>query len=124
MHKASVPLRPIVSSIGSITYNISKYLASILSPLVGNSEHHVTSSKDFVDEISAVTVDPCETLVSFDVTSLFTCIPPGEAVECIRTVLTTDDSLAERTKLSPDQVCELLSLCSKHDLFLIPEKHI
>ena len=37
IHKPSpIPVRPIVSSIGSVTYNIAKHLASILSPLVGN----------------------------------------------------------------------------------------
>uniref|UniRef100_A0A674PCU4 Uncharacterized protein n=1 Tax=Takifugu rubripes TaxID=31033 RepID=A0A674PCU4_TAKRU len=33
IHKPGTPLRPIVSSINSVTYNISKYLASILSPM-------------------------------------------------------------------------------------------
>ena len=32
IHKNNTPLRPIVSSCGSITYNAAKYLASILSP--------------------------------------------------------------------------------------------
>ena len=40
IHKEGAPLRPIVSSINSVTYNIAKYLATILSPLVGNTPHH------------------------------------------------------------------------------------
>ena len=35
IHKASVPLRPIVSSINSPTYNLSRYLAGVLPPLWG-----------------------------------------------------------------------------------------
>ena len=35
IHKASCPLRPIVSSINSPTYHLSRYLANILSPLWG-----------------------------------------------------------------------------------------
>ena len=36
IHKPAVPLRPIVASQGSSTYNLAKYLAEILKPLVGN----------------------------------------------------------------------------------------
>ena len=38
-------------------------------------------------------------LVSFDVSSLFTNVPIGEAVQVIQTELREDDSLAERNKL-------------------------
>ena len=33
LHKKDVPMRPIVSAIGSYTYELSKYLAEILKPL-------------------------------------------------------------------------------------------
>ena len=35
IHKEGVPLRPIVSSIGAVTYHTAKELARILKPLVG-----------------------------------------------------------------------------------------
>ena len=41
VHKNNIPLRPIVSSIGTITYECAKYLADVLSPLMGKTEHHV-----------------------------------------------------------------------------------
>ena len=37
VHKAGVPLRPTVSSRGSVTYNTSKELARILKPLAGRT---------------------------------------------------------------------------------------
>ena len=40
IHKTGTPLRPIVSSRGSITYGIAKELAHIIKPLVGQSPHH------------------------------------------------------------------------------------
>ena len=41
IHKPDVPLRPIVAS---PTYNLAKYLAEILKPFVGKSEHYVVNS--------------------------------------------------------------------------------
>ena len=37
IHKPDTPLRPIVSSCGSVTYGVAKELAKILKPLVGKS---------------------------------------------------------------------------------------
>ena len=51
IHKKETPLRPIVSTCGSITYGVAKYLAKILGPLVGKSEHHIQNIQDFVQKI-------------------------------------------------------------------------
>ncbi|KAM4589401.1 uncharacterized protein V3H82_003528 isoform 2-T2 [Fundulus diaphanus] len=111
IHKEGTPLRPIVSSINSVTYNIAKQLASILAPLVGNTPHHIENSKDFANKVKHLKMAPGETLVSFDVTSLFTCIPTSEAVETVRKRLQQDSDLNNRTNFTPDQICNLLDLC-------------
>ena len=41
IHKEGVPLRPTVSSIGTPTYQLSKYLAGLLKHLILNSAHHI-----------------------------------------------------------------------------------
>ena len=111
IHKEGTPLRPIVSSINSVTYNIAKHVASILAPLVGHTAHHVHNSTDFVDKIREVIMARDETMVSYDVTSLFTCVPTAEATETVRRRLLEDTTLGDRTNLTPDQICQLLDLC-------------
>ncbi|XP_050957575.1 uncharacterized protein LOC127158535, partial [Labeo rohita] len=111
VHKDNYPLRPIVSSINSVTYNIAKYLATVLAPLVGNTPHHVNNSMDFVDKIRGLSLQGDETMVSYDVISLFTCVPTVLAVETVRSRLSHDPMLRERTQLNPDQVSTLLELC-------------
>ena len=54
IHKPGIPLRPIISSIGTVTYNTAKELAKILKPLVGLSTHHVHNTKDFVEQLKDV----------------------------------------------------------------------
>ena len=110
IHKEDCPLRPIVSSIGSITYATAKFLASILSPLVGHTEHFVKDSSHFVETLKDVTVEPNETLVSFDVTALFTSVPTDEAIKVIKERLECDPTLRERTNLDPQDIVQLLDV--------------
>ena len=111
IHKEGVPLRPIVSCINSVTYNIAKHVANILAPLVGNTPHHIQNSEEFADKIQGLRLELDETMVSYDVTSLFTCIPTREAVETVRHLLTQDRTLPDRTNLNTEQICQLLELC-------------
>ena len=108
IHKESVPLRPIVSCIGSPSYKLSKHITSIISPLVGKTSSHV---------LRDITVGEDELLVSFDMPSLFTNVPIGEAVQVIQAKLREDDSLAERTPLLPDRVAVLLDMCLRSTYF-------
>ena len=54
IHKPGIPLRPIVSSRGTVTYNPAKELAKILKPLVGMTSHHVQNTRDFVEQIKGI----------------------------------------------------------------------
>ena len=47
-------------SIETITYACAKYLADVLSPLVGKTEHHVNNSKEFTEYMKNLKVDPDE----------------------------------------------------------------
>jgi hypothetical protein len=51
IHKEGIPLRPIVNTIGSPTYELESYVAKILGPLVGGTESYIKDSNDFVNLI-------------------------------------------------------------------------
>ena len=109
VHKPGTPLRPIVSFIQSPTYHLSQHLSHLLSPLVGTSSSAVRNSKDFADFIVTQEMKG-ESLVSFDVISLFTNIPTDLAVDAAFR-LSMDDTLSERTDLSVQSITSLLRLC-------------
>ena len=108
IHKNTTPLRPIVSTIGSVTYELSKFLTNILSPLVGSTSHHIANTVDFVSKIKDLDLSDQEIMVSYDVSALFTSVPVPKAVEVIKDRLERDDTLKERSALSPSQIADLL----------------
>ena len=107
-----------MSSIGTITYAGAKYLADVLSPLVGKTEHHVKNSKDFAEYVKKLKVEPDEELRSCDVSALFTSVPVDKAMDVIRRKLEEDESLSKRTPLSPSDIITLLEKCLKCTYFL------
>ena len=111
VHKNSCSLRPIVACRGSISYDVAKFTADIISPLVGQSGHHLQNSKDLVDKLQNFQLESGEVLVSYDVTALFTCTPVQESLAIIKERLSKDNTLADRTDLSVDQVMSLLEYC-------------
>ncbi|XP_071803690.1 uncharacterized protein [Asterias amurensis] len=123
IHKPEVPLCPIVASRGSPTYDTAKYLAKVLRPLVGLTEHHVSNSTQFVDITRNLTLQPTDILVSFDVESLFTNVPTDEACFLAKERLSHDPSLPDRTGLSPDQIHDLLYTCVSSSCFQFQGKY-
>ena len=118
IHKAGTPLRPIISSIGTATYNTAKELARILKPLVGTSSHHVQNTRDFIDQIKDVRLKDGETIISYDVTSLFTSVPINPALEIIQQRLTEDQDLHKRTSMNIQQIISLLEFCLNSTSFM------
>ena len=80
LNKTGIPLRPIVSFIGSTTYELSKHLVTLLSPLVGNTPYTIKNAIEWKEVSASIKVNPNEELVSFDVVSLFTSIPTDVAI--------------------------------------------
>ena len=87
-HKQGNPMRPIISSVGSIAYKLSKFLVKTLSPLLGTiSNSHLKNSFDLVDKLNKLAITSDHRMVSFDVTSLFTKVPINDLLEYLSQIL-------------------------------------
>lgn len=99
LHKTGYPIRPIVSCNQSPTYNLSKYLANILSSVTGNNDHHIRDSWDLKAKINTLSIPSNYKLISLDVCSLYTSIPmelTKRAIEKNWDQITTQTTLTKK----------------------------
>ena len=86
VHKSDIPLRPILSAIGTHNYQLAKYLGPIINPITVN-EYTVTDSFNFVKEVMGLDTSN-SVMASFDVVSLFTNIPLNETIDiCVNSLM-------------------------------------
>ena len=105
IHKLSIPLRPIVDTIGSPTYRLVKFLANKLNPLLGNTISFIKYSSFFIEKIKYQHMDENELILSLDVVSLFTMIPIDEEIKIIE-------------NLTDHETTELVGLCLRSTFFI------
>ena len=117
IHKTGTPLRPIVSSIGGVTYSTSKELSRILSPLVGKSPHHIHNNQEFIQHLKGISLGSDDVMVSYDVRALFTSVPVQPALEVIKKLLDEDQVLHKRTTMSTKHIMDLLEFCLRSTYF-------
>ena len=108
-HKPNNPARPIISSVGSATYNLSKYLVTLLNPLIGTiSKSHIKNNVDLVEKLNNINIGSDFKLVSFDVVSLFTKVPIDDLLEFLPNELNKLDLPHPN-----DVIIDLIKLCIK-----------
>ena len=123
IHKVGTPLRPTVSSRGSITYGVAKELAYIIKPLVGQSLHHLKNTQHFIQQLQGKKLEPGQVITSFDVKALFTSVPVHPAIQIVKQRLQQDTTLPQRTNMSIPQITSLLEFCLTNTYFLYQGKY-
>ncbi|XP_054719035.1 uncharacterized protein LOC129228383, partial [Uloborus diversus] len=83
VHKPDIPLRPIVSNIGTASYKLAKYLVSIFSSLLVSNSFTVRNTVHFVQKLRYFKPHGL-TMASFNVKSLFTNVPVVGALDCLK----------------------------------------
>ena len=122
VHKAGVPLRPIVSSIGAVSYETSQELSKILKPLVGQSPYHVHNNQEFLHQLQEQKLGPDDIIMSYDVKALFTSVPIQPSIDIITKLLEKDPSLHYRTTMNIRQITSLIRILSQEHIFHLPEQ--
>ena len=120
IHKKQVPGRPICSSIGHPTCNISKFVDAHIKEYVPQTQSYVRDTQHFISRLKQLGQIPeGALLVTLDVSSLYTNIPNHEGILAVAAHLRQD-----RTKdpISP-YVLQLLRLVLHSMNFTFNDQH-
>ena len=110
LHKQGIPGRPIVSSCGSPTENIFRFVDYFLQPLTRALPSYVWGTTDFLHKLRELPVlSPESLLVTLDVSSLYTNIPHDEGINACEEFLNTRTDQSPPTK----DLCQLIQLILK-----------
>ena len=82
-----------------------------MNSVKGKNGYSIKNSEQFASQISTLAVPPGFKHVSFDVSSLFTCIPVDYALRVIKKKLENDSSWKDLTGLTLENILDLLELC-------------
>ena len=123
IHKEGIPLRPIVSSIGAVSYETSKELAKILKPLMGRYIYHVHNTQDFIQQMKDIKLQEDQCMMSFDVKALFTSVRIQPAISTIKKLLEEDPELHKITSLSVKNITSLLEFCLTSTYFIFQGRY-
>ena len=108
IHKEDVPMRGIVSTVGSPFEKLSRYLIPILRTIQGRSGLYIKNSRELKEKIKNWRVERNEVLVSYDVKNLYPSIPIDEALRLVEKLLNDCRTLKNITDLSVRSIMELL----------------
>ena len=84
IHKESIPVRPIVSYVGSPTYNLASFFSSTISKNTTPPRSKIINSFELVKKLKNVNVPDNYVLASLDVVSLFTNVPKEAAISAVK----------------------------------------
>ncbi|CAF1679194.1 unnamed protein product, partial [Adineta ricciae] len=121
-HKEGTPLRPMVSSMHMPTTGISKFLDRLLRPLF---DQHARSTRiidgvDLIRPLQAYTTNgylkPTIYLCTFDITDLYTMLPPEESLD-ILTEFLLEHGYTKVNSVSIDAIRKLARLALTENVF-------
>lgn len=113
IHKPGQQMRPIASNINAPTQKIAKWLIQQFKLLDPPPSLSVKNSIDFVEKVKNLRITRNETMISFDVKSLFPSIPIDKALVLLEKWLDSKDV--------PKQQCnmyiEMAKICMEQNIF-------
>ena len=120
-----MPMHPIVSACGTATYNTAKFITKILQNYCGKTSSFVKVSTDFIQKINHLSINPEEeTLVSFDVSALFTSIPVPVALQVINYKISTFTNFTNVCMIPTDKCIKFLEFTITNSIFCFSKKQL
>ena len=113
-HIPDIPLRPIISGIGSAPHNIAKLLAKLLSPQLGTiGDAHIKSFGSLLNQLTDIDMNN-KYLASLHIKSLYTNIAVDRCIERLHNYLRKSNTTFP---LPISKLIKSCTLCTSHFYF-------
>lgn len=111
-----LPIRPITTNINTVTYQVVKYIAKLISPL-STSRYTAKCTKYFIEKITAIKVTKGYLKLSFDVKALFTIVHSEYTLDLVTKRINENHEISK--SVTRNKIREILLLYTKivHFLF-------
>ena len=116
IHKENNPMRIITCSKNSITSVLSKFIFTIIKDLRRTIDKCITSSNEFIKQISKAELDQNEKLISLDIQDLFSNVPILRSVDIVLNRLNNSETFVQ-SALSMTDVKKILLCCLNNSYF-------
>ena len=121
--KNNMPIHPIVSACDTTTYNTAKFITKILQNYGGKTSSFAKDSTDFIEKIKHLSLNPEEeTLVSFDVSVVFTSTFVPVALQVINSKISTCTHLTIVCKIPTEKFIMLQEFTITNCIFCFNKK--
>jgi hypothetical protein len=90
IHKIPLKIRPIVSNSNGLTNGLSIWINEYMKKYMTNQKTYLRDSDQLVDILKSTTVEPNDTIITFDVISMYTSLQIQHVLETIRQYLPND----------------------------------
>ena len=106
-----LPLRPVISNVGTASFQLTKYLVKLLSPL-RTYEYTVANNTEFINHVKRMNIPKDHSFISFDVKSLSTYVPLDFTINVTLKRIYNENEI--HTNIKRSEMKELLLLCTKN----------
>ena len=119
VHKPNFPLRPVVSMVNTPECALAKFLDHMIKPYLPQTRM-LKSTDHFIEELKEFNPNSQNTMVSFDVVSLFTNVPLAETIDII--IKRFNDEHNNNSIPIPKDIFKKLMLLATQGIFMHNER--
>ena len=88
LHKADIPIRPVINNRSAPSYKLAKHLTKILNHYFTlNNHYNVTNSTNLAHDLSQLKIHENHKMITFDVKDLYVNIPINETLNILKVKL-------------------------------------
>ena len=113
-HKENFPLRPIVSMCNASNYKLASYLANMLKKCEEKNTSNIKDSFQFVKSLKYIKIANDETMISFDIQSLYPNVPVEEAIDIAVKLIWEKNKAIKFTKITKHELYILFNLAVRN----------